>query len=467
VTGIVKPRRHHPRLRWREPLAHPGSAGIFGKVVAVGGVRGLTLLVAFACNLLMARLLLQALGTIGFAAVTLILSIGQLFPFADLGVGAAVVNASVRIEGDARAEFAATIWSAVRITSLVSGILIALSALMGVTHRWGVILGPTSGAMTSLDTTVTVFVVLVAAAIPLGIGARILQGQQRIALWTAITGLVTPVTLALTYAIYIWHWSAALYPLCLPAASFFAAVAAMNYAFRKNQLSFRELLNSPRISGLTSRVLRQGTYFCLVSAGLTASYSVDRLIISHVGTSEEVAQYSIVSPVYAAVMSVVSLSGQMLWAEYRKRLDAAEVGQHSFDSHVHVAIGLGVALGILSGVASMLYGWLASGGEIYVPWGLAASLGLLIALQTVQMPSGMVLTDEVGLRQQAVITILSAIMNLALSWRLVPVLGAAGAMTASCLSLGLLTVPWTMVLARRRWIGTQRQPAGIAGSAHG
>jgi hypothetical protein len=88
--------------------------------------------------------------------------------------------------------------------------------------------------------------------------------------------------------------------------------------------------------------------------------------------------------------------------------------------------------------------------------GVFLAFGFLLAVQTITLPFGMLMTDVRGLRFQARVLVVMFVVNVALSVLLASPLGDAGPVLASAIAVGTCQLVPCMRSARRR--ATQWHP---------
>ena len=117
--------------------------------------------------------------------MSLVATITLLFPFADLGIGATVLNASAMLVGGGRDQKAVdVIRRAYRVLFGVAGVLIAVAVCVMALDGWSAVVGFASGPEDRWA--ITVAACVFALTIPAGLGPRILVGIDRNPLATLV-----------------------------------------------------------------------------------------------------------------------------------------------------------------------------------------------------------------------------------------------------------------------------------------
>jgi hypothetical protein len=109
----------------------------------------------------------------------------------------------------------------------------------------------------------------------------------------------------------------------------------------------------------------------------------------------------------------------------------------------------GLTLGLaLVAVSPWVVGFVSKGAISLDAW-LLGGFVLFVVVQAAKYPIGMYMTDPAGLRFQVVPTFAMVVLNVALSWWLVQVIGAAGTIISSAVTVGLVQVVPNVWYVRR------------------
>ncbi|TFD70247.1 hypothetical protein [Cryobacterium gelidum] len=175
-----------------------------------------------------------------------------------------------------------------------------------------------------------------------------------------------------------------------------------------------------------------------------------RLLLSHVGSTEEVAQYNLASQLFSPVLAVMAAASAALWPVYARQ----RARGHIVQPHVIRIAFLTSAIALLTGVAmAALSPWLArviSIDQIVFPALLPAAFCAFVAIQSLQASLGSFLTDARGLWAQAACSMILLPANVGLSLWLITPFGAAGPVLASAMCIGLIQVVPSLVLVSLR-----------------
>jgi O-antigen/teichoic acid export membrane protein len=211
----------------------------------------------------------------------------------------------------------------------------------------------------------------------------------------------------------------------------------------------RGLHGSPRLLAGSGAML-------LVSIGLPVGLQSGRLLLSHTTDLDTVAEYAVGAQFYGIAWGVLSAAGMALWPAFvRLRSEPGDSLRQWQSATVSFAAFGGVsacALGVLAPAASRLL----TGGHVHTDAGLAWAFGLLLFVQALHLPTGMMLTRPNELRWQAACVLAMALAAVLGAAVLAPALGAVAVpLSAGLAILVCQVVPdQTMtrtLLARRGW----------------
>jgi O-antigen/teichoic acid export membrane protein len=418
------------------------NTGITRSLTATAFARILTLALGFGSNLLVARLILAHLGVPLFASIALISTVADLIPFADLGVGSALVNhASDLKRTNSRSTLIGPVVAALYVCIAAA---LAISLLGGVLHylnAWSGILGagvrPLEGFSLAATSTLLVF----AATVPFGLGQRILQGLGLNHWPTAIQALAPFLRVAGAWLI-IFMGLPVQFLATIPAlASFTCAVAIFAFALRKADIGIANLRGVRPSGRMVRSILGFGLSAVVVSTSYALTFQAQRIMLSHASSAEELALYSLAAPVFAAVMSVLALSAQGLWPHYRQEMAAGRLTRNTMIRHVRYSAAIGLTAGACAAVGVWLYIQASAGARLQPSWALCASVGTLVLGITLILPAEMFLTAPDLMRFQARLGFSSALISLPVSLFMVLLQGAGGAFLGAALSVMLFRFP--------------------------
>lgn len=411
--------------------------------VVVMGLSGLL-------GIITSHLIIANFGVDAYAQYGLLTSIPTLLPFADLGIAAVIINvvagsAAVRTDVAVRR----TIVTAFRILIISGTIIAGAGVVISLLGAWPFILGngllPDSGPVAAL-----VCLVIFGAVLPLTIGQRVLVGLNRTTTQIASQSVVAPFMLLAVFtciavaapvgsflAVFSYIGNALVSVICL--------VATARLLSPQLRLAFSEI---PQLRKAPGVAVISTTWPVLVQMlALPVAMQTDRLLLSHLTTGPELAQYNLSSQLFGIILQTISAAGIALWPIYARARAAARVESPSIPSLWFLTGGL--ALGTLLAVLSP---WLAdfiSDGKITLDGWLIWGFVIFVGLQAAKYPAGMYMTDKRGLTFQVAPILAMIPLNLVLSWWLIGLIGAGGTIIASAAAVLICQVIPNLLYVRR------------------
>lgn len=424
-----------------------GLAG--SSAVRNAGTRALILPVTGLASLWTAHLVLQSVGAGALGVITLISTLPALVPFADLGVGAAVANAV----GDRllTCEDRRRVVGVSAFVLLVSGGTLAAVVAAGTELGlpWEAVLGLEPGEVPHLTRDLVIVAVVFGVGLAPGLGYRVLMGSD--AYWLAqLVQLVTPLVTLSGTILAVRSRDVDMMIVAPVCGASLAAWVSAPVAARRVGIRLRSVLGAigRGSAAVRSQVLGTAAPMVVVAVGLPVAFQTDRLVLSHRSTPAALAAYAAVALLYVPALSVVASAGFSLWP----RFAAVRHDRHgSRTGYARALIAFTVGGGV-TGLAVAVLGPLVTrvwaGRDLGAPsvWFCA---GLLLAVQACHVPAAMFLMDPAGLRVQALCVPVMAVVNLTISWRLAPQLGAAGPMLGSAVAVLLCQAVPGMLVVRR------------------
>jgi O-antigen/teichoic acid export membrane protein len=382
-----------------------------------------------------------------YAIFSLVASLPFLIPLTDLGMGAAVTNAAASLPRGYQL-FRATLRRTRLILWLVAIAVVTTSLGLGFFGLWPDLVGLPDTSQINWGTACAI--ALFGVAIPGSLGARILLGIRRNAIVVFVQGLTSLITLAAVGALTIADGSIGA---VLPAS--IAGLLATNWicsivAFRsRTVLSPSSPLAQEKEEGLKPQIWATALPMLVISFALPLSFQTNRLVLSWVTDLDELAIYSAAAMLYLPIVSVVQVAGRSLWGDFA----VARAREQTVTRLYRSALAVSSTLGLVGAVGLVIFGpmlanW-ATDGQIATPAPLFAAFGSIVVIQALQAPSGMYLTNALGLRFQAVTTSVTALASVPLSIYLARELGAVGPVLATSVCMLFLHVVPCAIFAGR------------------
>lgn len=415
-----------------------------------GGVRLLVLPVSALLGIAVTRLIIDNYGLAAFAQYGLLVGLGALLPFTDLGMSAAVMNAVAASDAPNRDEHVRRVLvTAIRGLICSAAVLIMIAVAITVLGLWPAILGsgllPDSGPVVAL-----LCLVLIALAMPIGIGQRILSGLGRNHVSIAVLGLQTPLVLVVLLLLLWWGAPAgsAIAVVAYAATLVLAGVCTV-IAARRLRPAAREVLRQvPRLRTFRGAKVFDVAWPMLVQMiALPIAMQTDRIVLSHRAGPDALAEYNLAAQMFIPIWAVVSSAGVTLWPVFARARQRGE--RHS---PLPMAGLFGCLAAVMAGgvaLASPFLAEVASGGAIELGGLLVASFAVLMVLQGLRYPLGVYMTDARGLWFQAFAAIAMLPLNVGLSWYLAGPLGAAGPVIGSVVGVACCQLAANYFYVRR------------------
>lgn len=415
-------------------------------------VRAITMPISLAISLLTAHLMIDELGSETFAAVMVVTTLSQLLPFTDFGVGASVLNATADEKASAEERILVLV-AAQRVLLISGGTVVALAGAISAFDFWGPLLGDGVGALRAPGVTAFAYFVLFALWINMQLGNRVLTGSQRNYLVIAIgssAGLINIILVAVATRFDLepdFYCLASMVGLVLT-SQLVCSLAAKSLGVTIATVLYRAAFTRQSPS---SRIHRTALPMLVIMIAVPATLHTDRLLLSHLGSAIDLARYSVAFQIYLPLWTAASSVLIVLWPAFN-RLRSVSGTRASFLELKRQSVRLLLA-GILAAAGlwilqPLVTAWLSQ-SEATAPQTLAASFALLLLAQIVQFPIGMYLTNERGLRFQAICVTGMLVVSVPVSALSIQLLGPAGPILTSAICVTVFqTIPgW--VFARR------------------
>lgn len=402
-------------------------------MTGAAAARAITLPITAISTLVATAMIIGYGGSVAYAAIAVAATIPQLLPYADLGVGAGVVNATTESAEASRHAVAASL----RVV-LISAFVVAFVGGSGATFfSWASILNLQASGVSHLDLAMSLAIILFAVAMPLSLGQRILTGLGRNATGIYIASSAPVVALALTVGIVAIQ--APVWLLALPGTVglIISNAVAVGVSAKLIQLRPRDLFSR---ATPVRFVLSQGIAFTICTLFLTFLLPMGRVVLAAGASPVALAEYSLVLQLYLPAASVVTAAGVALWPHFaRHRISGSLTWAavlRMFFTFVSCAFGAGVmfvALGpVISNVISQ--GRILPSLEVYI---FAA---VLLIVQAAQSVFGMVLTTPSGLWFQAMFAIPMGLCAIAVTIISQHWVGAAAPFLSAASSMAVFAV---------------------------
>lgn len=396
--------------------------------VAVMGVSGIL-------GLLTTRLIIEHFGKDAYAQYGLLTSFPSLLPFADLGMAAVVINAVASAE-DVRSDdyLRRSVTTAFRIL-LAAGLIIgAVGAAITLLGLWPTLLG---GGLTAGGANAALICLLIfGLVLPMTVGQRIMVGLRRTTAQVASQSVVSPFMLLCVGSVILAGLPFGNYLSVFSyVANSLVSVICLVLAGRalKPQLG-RAIRDIPRLRSAPGvKALNLAWPMLIQMIALPVAMQTDRLLLSHLTTGDELAQYNLSSQLFGLVLQAIAAGGVALWPIYARARARKSIRSPFKPMLIFLAVGLSMAV-----VLALLSGWIAafvSDGSIHLDRWLVIGFIAFVAVQAMKYPLGMYMTDKRGLRFQVWPILVMVPANLGISWWLIGVIGPGGPIIGSMVTV--------------------------------
>jgi O-antigen/teichoic acid export membrane protein len=421
-----------------------------GGTSASAAMRLITLPVTGLAGLVLTHEIIARRGSTVYAEVALIWSVALVLQFADLGTGAAVINVISRSEDpQSDAEVVDTLRAALRALVVSAGVLSVAALVVHQTIGWDSLLRVRASPTAVNDGALIVFL-LVAVALPLALWPRILLGYGYNPVVIVLSGLGGPIALLIGLVLLSAHARVALLASTIGLANLVVALLAVAFIYRRHLVRIREVTRHLWTRRAGAGVFASAAPMFVILVVQPAALQTDRIVLSWRSTQYAVATYSLAAQLYAPLLSVVTAAGAPLWPHFARMHDRSEITVRRALRAGSGVLGLGLLMvaGLLA--LGVPISRLVGGHAVSPGWGVFIAFAGLLAVQTITVPFGMLLTDPAGLRFQAAFLAAMMVVNLGLSWMLSPSLGDAGPVLGSVIAVALCQLIPCVVLTARR-----------------
>lgn len=445
-----------------------GRGGIWASVSQTAIAKIFVMGLSGVLGIFTSRMIIENFGSGAYAQYGLLTSLPALLPFADLGIAAVVINAIAGSDDPKRdLQVRRSIVTAFRILTVSGAVIMLVAILITVLDLWPAILGngiaPDGGSVAAFLCLATFGLVL-----PMTVGQRILIGVGKTSTQVATQAIAAPAIFLGVWLFVVTGFDGGSFVAVLSyAASGIVAAVCLVLAARSIRpqvwQAMKEVPKLRSAPGVPAFALAWPMVVQMIA--LPIAMQTDRLLLSHLTTGPELAQYNLATQLFGLVIQTIGAAGLALWPIYAKARSAKRVESPLVPTLWF--LGGGLALAVVLAVISPWIAGFVSDGEITLGWPILVSYVVFVALQAAKYPVGMYMTDAKGLQFQVLPILCMVPLNLGLSWVLIPVLGAAGPIVGSAVAVAICQVVpnlWYVQrdLAKRRRLAAEAEPVDVA-----
>jgi O-antigen/teichoic acid export membrane protein len=377
----------------------------------------------------------------------------------DLGIAATLTNriAHAYATGD-QVDAARYVSNAIALSATIAG-----GAAMVLLNLWGridiprLLNVPSTVPDREVNATVAVAVTLVLTGIPASLASRIFAGYQEVHRGNAVVGAATVGNFAgLVIGIALHASMPVLFGLA------FGWTAAFNLGALVTLVVWSKPWLRPHISFLrwsdVRELLGSGSGFFLVQLAGVVVFSSDNLVLSHYLGPAEVTPYNVTWRLAGFAVVAEGLLFPALWPAYAEAFARRDLEwiRRTFGMTMRATVALTATFAVVLVLAGQtLIRWWA--GNSAVPSrALLAAMALWSVISGCMTVESCLLAGTNRTREQGVLSIMAALINLGLSVLLVQRIGAVGVILGTILSyLLVLVLPQSLLV--RQVLRTQRQ----------
>ena len=356
-------------------------------------------------------LIIRHFGADAFAQYGLLATFPTLMPFTDLGIGAVILNTVASSTDPAHDSVVRrTITTAVRVLLGSALVISTVGIVILLLGAWPWLLG--GKLMEGGGLTATVCLVIYAAALPLSVGQRVIIGLGR------------------GNAVSIYSYI----------ANALVSVICIVVAWRATRPLFAGALQDvPRLRSVRGvRIVNTAGPQLLQSLAIPIAFQTDRLLLSHLGQSQALAEYNLANNLFNMLTQTVMAAGVAMWPMFARARADRRIENPFKPAMIFSGGGFLLALALVA-----VTPWAArvmSHGKIVLPAALVWAFAAYVAVEAGKQPLGMYMTDPRGLQFQVVPVLILVPMNLAISWVLIGPFDAAGPILGSVISVILCQI---------------------------
>lgn len=425
--------------------------GILRSVGGSAAARLIVMPISAVLGLIVTRLIIDNYGEGAYAQYILLVGVAAMIPFADLGLSAAIMNATAAAH-DPRSDrhLRGVLISCMRVLACCAAVLILTALALYALGLWDDILGDgltlPSGALAA-----TLCLSALGLNLLVSFGQRILIALGRNTLVILLGGLQTPIVLLVLWFLVTVGGDGGFIAVASYAATLMISVIALGIAARRINPTLADSVRGavrPRVRG--ERVFDVAWPMLILMIAVPLATASDRLVLSHLGTLSQLSEYSLTAQMFTPLLAVVATASMSLWPVFARARASGTASPLSPQLMSVMFIGLALVAGVTMWCLSGVLSELASGGEISLGWPILLTFTVFIMVDAAKQPFGMYLTDAAGLRFQAYFALLLLPLNLGLTIALTPLLGAPGPLIGTIVGVVACQLIPNILLVRRR-----------------
>ncbi|WP_197077441.1 lipopolysaccharide biosynthesis protein [Rhodococcus sp. PML026] len=400
--------------------------------------RMLVLLSSLFFTAISSRLIFQHYGPATFAVVSIFATLQLMIPFADLGLGAVVMNRVARLVDEPGRSglriLVQRVLKAQLAVVLIGTLCVAIVTLSGLTgvalHSNGEILPAAMGALAIL---------LIFINVPVSIGNRLLIGAGKTHRSVLCSVFGPPLVFLMTTCATNLHVDGSVLYAAWPLSSLLVQTYVFRAGFRVVKLPIGHTLAGiyrVKVRDKLDPIFSTSASMLAISVASPISYNSARVVLGIFAPATSLATYSVGAQAFSPLLSLINTAATPLWPVFSRQPSNSKL----IISYTKKFAALGLIAALIVLTLGPVYGWFITGDVKYVPWSVWIAFGVLLFVNSAAVPSMMRLNDGPDIRFQAYTAMLSCIANIPLAILLSIHYGAIGPIAGSIVCLSLLQV---------------------------
>ena len=346
-----------------------------------------------------AHLITNRFGVEEFANLSIILALSALLSFAELGLGAVILN-SIQNDDSKNHDYSNTFFKSFFLISAFSLSLVALIIILTKFDLIRNLLNLKSSGISS--NAVALSLVFLVAGVPFRLGYYLLIANHKSPTVLLLQMLPSIVTLVLVVLLSSHRGSFSTLVIFCNIGNTIASCLSFFWArrFIPKFASYRQ--------SKSQKLFQTSFPFFLVTLFSIVPLRGAPIILSWTASSLQVAQFAVMLTFLIPALSVIQYAAPQLWVEFRRIRHDGLSTSILLKNSLLICFGLGVvgALALILLAPRVLQGFITPAlvGSNYLYY----AFGLFFVVLAVNYPLGMYFSDQSGLRLQALLTGLTA-----------------------------------------------------------
>lgn len=401
-------------------------------LLRVGGTRAVSLVVSGFAALALSRLMIVSLGPEPFGVVSYLVGLAAFSSFFAFGAGVAATNSGLgRFGSNTQSQ---VLLSAYRRTILGGLILFGLGAVVTGFGLWDSLLGLSEDSLDGLGRAMAILTCVLAISVPAALGNSTLIGEGRNATAIFFQSLGPVFSLLFVWLSQVSNLPQYLVPGMLASGPVAASMLATSVAFRIIRLGLGrfagQLVNWRRWVG--APIMSQALPGIAFSLLLPIVFQSGRFFVAQAGLSDQLDQYSLGQQLYGFFAAMISAMGMVLWPYFGKRLT---VNRRELALVYAAFTGIGAIASVAYFFAAQPASEFISANSVTISASMLTAFAVLIFVESMYWPGGMIMTDKGGLQIQAALAAITCAVYLSCVIPLTSQLGASGPVWAMAISV--------------------------------